>query len=197
MSLRQKVLRRVKDVMASRPPDFEIGTPDDPYLQRWFVFPWGNYDRFAKPKNAWEAFKRRLPNVYLHRILRDDDDHALHCHPWASASWLLENSYTEVLFYPLHPDRIAQLRQQGVARPTYAAYRPEGSVTFRAGPSAHRLVLDKVAGRLGRTRGVPVISLFFVGFKYREWGFYCPKGWKPFYEFVKPSDRGNVAKGCE
>jgi hypothetical protein len=48
-----------------RRPDFIIGGADNPYLLRWWII----------PRNRW-------CNVYLHKILRDDDPRALHDHPW-------------------------------------------------------------------------------------------------------------------
>jgi hypothetical protein len=61
-----------------RPPDFIIGTDDDPYLHRWRLFP-----------------KNGLFNVYLHHFLRSDDDRALHDHPYANVSFILKGSYLE------------------------------------------------------------------------------------------------------
>lgn len=65
-------------IAASRPPDFIIGGPTDPYLRRWWVLP-----------------RNPVFNVYLHEFLRSDDDRALHDHPWLNASYLLRGEYTE------------------------------------------------------------------------------------------------------
>lgn len=194
--LREHALRWTLRTMLSRLPDFEIGPPEDRYLQRWIVFPWGRYDRGSRTTNAWQAFKRSLPNVYLHRIRHDDEDRALHDHPWRSASWLLRGSYTEVMFYPLIPERIEQYLAAGKPRPTVNFVRPEGAVVFRRATDAHRLVLNKASGRLGRTEDVEVISMFFTGFVIRGWGFLCPKRWVPWREFVDGRDRGAIGKGC-
>ena len=65
---------------AIRPPDFIVGADDPvgPYLRRWYLLP-----------------RNRVLNVYLHQFLRDDDDRALHDHPWAWLSVLLSGSYIE------------------------------------------------------------------------------------------------------
>lgn len=55
--------------IARRPPDFKIGPPDDPQLERWFVIP-----------------RNRAFNIYLHRFNRSDDGRALHDHPWINCS---------------------------------------------------------------------------------------------------------------
>lgn len=191
--LREMILRRCESVMAARPPDFEIGPPGDRYMQRWHLTPWSTYPRGTVPKNLWEAFWRRLPNLYLHRFLHDDEDRALHDHPWTSVSWLLRGNYWEVLFVPKSEQLVEKLRAEGLPRPTTKVFRPQGSVNARGSETAHRVVLERDAA------GQPVqaISLFFTGFKVREWGFHCPKAWRVWKEFVGERDKGAVGRGCE
>jgi hypothetical protein len=59
-----------------RDPDFVIGRAGRPYLRRWWVI----------PRNRWF-------NIYLQEILQDDDDRALHDHPWVNCSIILRGSY--------------------------------------------------------------------------------------------------------
>ncbi|HXG70575.1 MAG TPA: hypothetical protein VNJ04_08195 [Gemmatimonadaceae bacterium] len=139
-----------------RRPDFVIGG-SEPYLKRWWVIP-----------------RNRRFNVYLHEILRDDDDRALHDHPWWNVSVILRGGYVEVM-----PD----------GRRT----RRVGQVVFRRAEAAHRLVLTRdVSGR-----AVPCWSLFITGPRVRDWGFWCPKGWRPWREFVNTRDHGSVGRGCD
>lgn len=194
--IRQYLLRKANALMASRPPDFEIGPEGDRYMLRWFVTPWSRYERGSKAANRWQAFKRKLPNIYVHRFLHDDEDRALHDHPWSSLSYLLEGSYIEVLFYPLIPERIEQYRAQGKDRPTAKAFRVEGSFHTRGAETAHRVVLDKRTGRSGRSESIPVTTLFITGFSKRLWGFHCPWGWRPWFEFVSARDKGSIGRGC-
>ena len=56
-----------------KPPDFVIGPADNPYLYRWFLLP-----------------RNPVANVYLHRFFRDDEDRALHDHPWPFLSIVLD-----------------------------------------------------------------------------------------------------------
>ena len=72
-----------------RAPDFVIGPAGDPYMRRWWVI----------PRNKWF-------NIYLHNIMRSDDDRALHDHPWTNVSVLLRGSYLEHL-----PGGVAKLRK--------------------------------------------------------------------------------------
>lgn len=154
-----------------RPPDFIIGG-EQPYLLRWWLL----------PKNRWI-------NVFLHKILRSDDERALHDHPWWNVSIVLRGGYDEVV-----PDfsaawtpytRLAELPLRGFPRRA-------GSVIFRHATAAHRLVLPI---RDGRTR--PCWTLFITGPYQRKWGFHCAKGWIPHEQFVAPWDTGRIGRGCE
>lgn len=149
---------RADRIIAARAPDFVIGGHDAPYLLRWWVIP-----------------RNRVFNVYLHAFLRSDDDRALHDHPWANASLLLEGTYTE-----------HEIAAGGVhTRTVYEA----GDVRVRAsGRMAHRVELH--AG--------PCRTLFLTGPVYRSWGFHCPDaGWVHWERFVDARDNGAIGRGCD
>jgi hypothetical protein len=134
-----------------RKPDFIIGAHDAPYLRRWWVI----------PRNRWL-------NIYLHQILQNDDDRALHDHPWINCSVILKGCYVEVTPAGRH------LRQSWIP-------------IFRRATAAHRLELvDGICW-----------SLFITGPIVRQWGFHCPKGWRLWKDFVNERDSGQVGKGCE
>lgn len=122
--IREYLLKRATAVMASRPPDFEIGPEGDRYLRRWIVGPWGRGD--PRKKLGWKKFGRKFPNLYLHEIRHDDEDSALHDHPFASASMILENGYWEILFYPCPPNESRRSAPKGSrARPSRSSGRRE------------------------------------------------------------------------
>ena len=132
---------------SQRTPHRVIG---ERYLHRWHVLP-----------------RNRLCNVYLHKFLGDDDDRALHDHPWISLSWCLAGRMVEY-----------------TASQTNAI--DQGQFKYRKGRYAHRLEI--VEG--------PVWTLFITGPKFREWGFHCPQGWRHWREFTDESgDR--IGRGCE
>ena len=139
-----------------RKPDFLIGPHDDPYMRRWWVIP-----------------RNKRFNVYLHHIRHDDDDRALHDHPWWSVSFLLKGRVSEV-----HGDALRQTHR--TARWLWPHYR---SSTF-----AHRLFLPE--GSSGAW------TLFITGPVIRDWGFHCPNGWRPWRLFVDDRDSGQVGAGC-
>lgn len=130
-------------------PDFVIGDPA--YMERWWIVP-----------------RNEMQNVYLHRILRDDDDRALHDHPWDNVSLLLVGSYREIT-------------------PDGAFIREPGALIHRKATDSHRLELID---------GKPAVSLFFTGPKLREWGFHCPNGWVHWLDFTAGDNGQLVGKGC-
>ena len=120
----------------------------------------------------WVIPRNKFFNIYLHKFLRSDDDRALHDHPWVNLSILLEGSYIE-----------HSILQGGVER---AVHRYAGEFKFRSPKSAHRIEIDK-----------PCWTLFITGPVVRTWGFHCPKGWRPWQQFVDKRDSGSIGRGCD
>jgi len=139
-----------------REPDFYIGGKENPYLLRWWVIP-----------------RNRFFNIYLHKFLRDDDDRALHDHPWVSLSTILRGGYVE--------HTATEIRR-----------REAGNVVFRRAKHAHRIELLRSHGKL-----LPAWTLFITGPRIREWGFHCPQGWVHWKDFTSEVDSGNVGRGCD
>lgn len=144
-----------------REHDFEIGEADAPYLLRWHLV----------PRNRW------FSNIYLHRILRSDDDRALHDHPWWNISIVLRGGYWEYKPFII------------MGRKTVLPiWRGAGAIVFRRPAAAHRLEIDPSVG--------PTWTLFITGPKVREWGFLCPKGWRHHDEFAAAGSPGQIGQGC-
>ncbi len=150
------------DLAGKRAPDFVIGGEDAPYLRRWWLIP-----------------RNEECNLYLHQFCRSDDDRALHDHPWASRSLMLEGRYIEHV-------------QEGPPR-LFA----EGQEIYRSATMAHRVEL------LRNMHGeeMPVWTLFATGPKVREWGFLCPQGWRHWRDFCGVTEDGRndgtIGRGCE
>jgi hypothetical protein len=161
----QHLMRRV---IARRQPDFVVGAedPSGAYLRRWWLI----------PRNRWL-------NVYLHEFLRDDDDRALHDHPWPWLSFLLAGAYIE-----------HTIAAGGVH---HRALRAAGSLKASGPWRAHRVELTRrVAG--GRMRVVPAWTVFITGPVLRTWGFHCPRvGWVPWQRFTAEGKPGEVGPGCD
>lgn len=151
-------------IMLSRPPDEVIGDGGRPYMLRW-----------KSPDRVLFG----LVGIYIHRFHRDDDDRALHDHPWRSVSVLLSGRLREV-YAPrgADPSDPSQHRSRLIE---------PGTVVFRRAAFAHRIeVLE-----------APAVTAFFVGARVREWGFHCPRGWRHWRDFCAPDDRGRTGRGCE
>lgn len=154
--LARQMENRALRVIAARPPDFVIGDPADPYMLRWWLLP-----------------RNPVFNVYLHVFRHDDDDRALHDHPWPSVSIMLAGEASEVYAHR------GEERRRGIA---------PGSVVFRGPRLAHRMEVRP---------GPKPMTIFVTGPRVREWGFHCPKGWVHWRHFTSPADKGRIGRGCE
>jgi hypothetical protein len=143
--------------LLSGKPHFVIGSADRPYMLRWWLI----------PRNPFLC-------VYLHKFLRDDDDRALHDHPWWFVSVILSGGYGEITDKTIIP-------------------RGPFSVAFRRAEHRHRVVLL----RDERGQPKPCWTLVIRGRVVREWGFWCPKGFVHWKQFVAPHNKGEVGRGCE
>lgn len=146
-----------------RAPDFVIGDPAAPYLRRWWII----------PRNKWF-------NVYLHQMLHDDEDRALHDHPYWNVSVVLKGGYLERI-------RTTGRDKFGTYHGERFRFRMPGHVILRSPTLSHRLQLVHVKESW---------SLFITGPRVREWGFHCPKGWIPWTQFVDPANPGQFGPGC-
>lgn len=115
----------------------------------------------------WIIPRNDYMNIYLHQLNHDDDDRALHDHPADNISLVISGGYTEVT-----PDGVFE--------------RKPGDVIHRKAGDAHRLEL----------KGEQSTSLFYMGPKYRQWGFHCPDGWVQWNKFVDPDDPTKAGPGC-
>lgn len=157
-----------------RPPDVIIGGTDAPYLRRWHVLP-----------------RNRLFNLYLHHFLRDDDDRALHDHPWCWASLVLAGGYYE------HTIAAGGIHHRH--------WRPAGTLKLSGPRRAHRIELHKHWPTLPPpdrsqppTDCTPRPVTCFTLPTVRNWGFHCAeRGWVPWQDFTDPKDPGQVGRGCE
>lgn len=148
----------INSMKPDRKPDFVIGPPDDPYMERWWIIP-------------------RNPqfNIYYHRILHDDDDRALHDHPWESFSFMTKGRLREITEVN-NKNEVIQSRLLSA-----------GECVFRSSTFKHRLEL------IGNE---PAETLFITGPKVRDWGFHCPQGFVLHNIFCDYDNPGQVGRGC-
>lgn len=175
--LAEKILPICKRAAKKRPPDFTIirGSDATIYMERWWLIP-----------------RNRFFNVYLHHMLGDDDA-VMHDHMYSSLSLVLTDGLSEVYcedprqLYLLEHDRqnpgVEFLRRVYLTRKrTFAA----GDVVYRSRHFAHQLLVRS-----------PAWTLFVTGPKLKEWGFWCPRGWKHFRDYVRVAGQTSaVGEGC-
>lgn len=135
-------------------PHFIIG---DRYLLRWYVIP-----------------RNPFLNVYLHQFLHDDEDRALHDHPWWFVSVMVRGCYYELT-------------------QTNFTQRVTPSIAYRKPEHAHRVVLQKDVDN----KPIPCWTLVITGRVVRDWGFHCPQGWRHWKEFTAQDNYGQVGRGCD
>ena len=158
------IIVKIKNYL--RNPDLTLYGPDKkPYLKRWWLIPKGRF-----------GF-----NIYLHQFLSSDEDRALHSHPWASLSIILNRPYLEHLpkdygTWIQNKDRREIVKKRYPLIPIY-----------RGANNIHRIeMIDELK---------PVWTIFMTGPKIQEWGFYCPKGFKHHKEFLNV-DQNSKGIGC-
>lgn len=134
-------------------PNEHIGGEGDPYLLRWHL----RRDRVNG-------------NEYLHHMRRNDDDRALHDHPWDNTSIILSGCVEEVMAGDRFPGQ--ETYQRGQSRFLYP-----GMIVTRKAEDAHllRIVGDE-----------PVWTLFITGKNVRSWGFHTKDGWVHWLDFPDP-----------
>lgn len=156
-------------VVTERAPDFVVGAdrPGGPYLRRWWLIP-----------------RNRVFNIYLHQFLRDDDDRALHDHPWVWLSFLLDGAYIE------HTIAAGGIHRRGI--------RTAGSVKAAMPWRAHRIELFDINNDIRSSAGRESCwTLFVTGPVMRSWGFHCPQlGWVPWQHFTTAGKPGEIGRGC-
>lgn len=161
--LATRAARWANGVSGRREPDVVIGGRKRPYLLRWWLIP-----------------RNPLFNIYLHVFHRDDDDRALHDHPWPSLSLSIG------MRDGLQGDGLLEIYRDRAGGEVVRAV-PFGALVWRGARFAHRLAVPAPG----------TMTIFITGPRVRSWGFHCPNGWRHWREFTSPSDRGDVGRGCE
>ena len=162
--------KAVVNVIMSRKPDFKIGPENDPYMERWFLIPHNHFF-----------------NIYLHYMHHDDDD-VLHDHPWKSLSFILSAPQALIERYATKfVTRFSSELNESIKLPIIEERQiQEGQIVYRNETFAHQLIVP-----------THTITLFFTWRTVREWGFYCPNGWKNGRDYVNVRDNvSTIGRGC-
>lgn len=127
----------------------------------------------------WWLPRNHYFNIYIHRFLKDDDDEAFHDHPWPSYSIMCEGDIYE--HYKIDIEGFGSYNEWRRLKPGDKVYRPA--------KFAHRIVVLPSAK-------LP-LTIFITGPRVREWGFYCPKGWRHWKDFLASlPNNSHMRRGC-
>ncbi len=108
----------------------------------------------------YKIFRCPWFKIFVHHILRSDEDPELHDHPWNFVSLVLWSGYLEVL----------PARKMGDPLPVRRIRA--GNVVRHRADDAHRLILNR-----------PAWTFVIVTGKKRHWGFWTEDGWLPYEKF--------------
>jgi hypothetical protein len=193
-----------------RPPDFVIGGTERPYLRRWFVIPRNpifniylhqflrSDDDRALHDHPWWFVSMMLVGKYREYM------------PGGGAEGQRGTGAEGTGRGGAEEQRIKgaggvsgeQSTGEGAAShhspitrhpgDWICETRRGGSIAFRRAEHRHRVELLK------RDDGTPIPcwTVVLTGPNMRTWGFWCPKGFVPWHDFVSMDDTGDVGPGC-
>jgi hypothetical protein len=112
--------------------------------------------------------------VYIHRIMKSDEDKHMHDHPWGFYSFILEGAYKEITC--LAPDF-------DLNNPKELTYY-SGNLAHHTAEDCHKLTLISSS----------VLTLVFVYGKRRVWGYQTEQGWIDFKSYRALKNEGKFRK---
>lgn len=142
-----------------------IKVNNTPYLRRFYIIPNVKLDK---------KLDDRSYGIYLHYFYRGDEDVELHNHPWDKAlSFILCGGYLE------------EKRDNNTNIVTINDVKP-GTFNFIKNDNFHRVIKKPNVKH--------VWSLFIVGKKIQEWGFWDreTKEYVSYYKFFEEKNKKNV-----
>ncbi len=152
-------------LLALRVPRFDIlkriETKDELYLRRFYLVRRSRLFHFLSG-NKYEG-------LYLHLILRPDEDQHLHDHPWDFSAFILSGGY----------------REEAPSREHSALWQHGDDLTMRVwGTWSYRSSRAEQLHRISSEGFKRTWTLFLVGPKRRMWGFKTESGWMPYEAYL-------------
>jgi hypothetical protein len=153
--------------------------PGQPHL-KWLAFKRQDIMDFDHPG---ELYLRRfmlcrtpLGGLYIHEIVRPDNDRCLHDHPWNFTSLILAGGYWEETFVFDAKDRAKATHPNSVYLTRMKMWYGPGSFRYMDAAHTHRVLMDE---------GKKTWSLCFVSGKKKSWGFWKGAVFTPWREFFQ------------
>ena len=118
----------------------------------------------------YRLFQSPIFAIYIHNIMKSDEDRHKHDHPWNFVSIILEGAYEEEFTQP--PYHFTE---------THKVYM-SGDFVHHPAEDAHKLTLISDN----------VITLVFAYGKRRVWGYQTEKGWIDFKTYRQAKNEGKL-----
>jgi len=116
-------------------------------------------------------------NIYIHNILKSDEDAHPHDHPWHFLSFILWGGYTEE-WRPAYEDR---MYRNGFS--LYISKRYPATMVYHHAKDFHKItLLKKSAWTL----------VFTFGKRRPSWGYQTPQGWIDFKDYRDLKNEGKL-----
>jgi len=125
----------------------------------------------------WGLFETRWLSARLHYIASDDDDRAMHDHPWPFVSLVLAGGYEEIRPDANDENNWMEQSDGSLVEAWHSSWRGPGSIAFRR-PTDRHIVVGVRPG---------TFTLFIYGMQRQWWGFYTRTG-KVFWQDYVSSD---------
>ena len=140
--------------------------------------------------DAWTPYLTRVSigRLSLHLFWRGDADQECHDHPWDFWTFPLRRAgYREMVRETWEFEAVGKGMWNGLSKawtshPEIENHVPGWRWSYRPAEYAHRVLSNR--------DGSTIVTLIWKSPKRREWGFYCPQGWRHWKAFL---DR----RGCE
>lgn len=118
-------------------------------------------------------------NIYVHQILRSDEEKHFHDHPWSFTSYILKGSYWER--WTEYPDHPYQLDSTYSSEPPAPGMKVRRVIKHHA-EDAHKLTLLTPE----------VWTLVFTSGRERVWGYHTEQGWIDFKTYRELKNEGRL-----
>jgi hypothetical protein len=166
--------RLITYITSRRPPDAQIKRRSgDVNVYRWWLF-----------RSNWLG-------IYLHNIVRKDEDNEPHDHPGWNITWVLRGWYTERTYKNIQGEPWYPSDGYGPEFSQLSEIKCISGLKVRNGWMPHKI--EEVSDPSGNS----CWTLWIVLRAQRPWGFWCKnKGWV-HQAVYQGAEYGTIGKGCD
>lgn len=125
----------------------------------------------------WRLLSTPWFNIFIHNILRSDEEAHPHDHPWSFLSFVLWGGYTEA-WLPFNGDRAFR---DGLA--LHKSVRKPGGIVYHNAKDFHKLTLLKESAWT---------VMFTIGKRRPSWGYQTEQGWIDHKDYRELKHEGKL-----